>query len=83
MLEEGKWIQGTQDDLPHAEKIAIVRSGGRIDVEMSLHKHLKPNACDHLRGVRTIACDEVLDVVECPDCGKQSVVGCNFDDEYS
>ena len=83
MLVDGKWKPGSQDRLPHDEKIAIVRGGGRIDVEMSLHQELKPGPCSHSHGARTIACDNVLDVIECPDCGKQSVVACNFDEEFS
>lgn len=80
---DGKWKPGAQDSLPHSEKIAIVRAGGRVDVKMSLHKEEREGECRHRLGWRTIACDGELDIVECPRCGKQEVAVCNFDEDFA
>lgn len=39
--------------------------------------------CEHQRGWRTIVCNGDKDVCECPICGKQRVMRCNFDEEYA
>jgi len=48
----------------------------------SLHDEQKPGPCPHKHGWRTIVCNSVEDVVECPDCGAQRVMICNFDDDF-
>jgi len=52
----------------------------------SIHEAENPARCPggiHLGTWRTLTCDGVTDVVECPRCGRQKSVPCNFDEEYS
>lgn len=66
------------------EAIAAAKRGERVSGGHSLHKAEKPEAatCPHNLW-RTLFCDSSEDVVECSVCGKQEVVGCNFDEEYA
>lgn len=64
--------------------------GGRIKGGCSLHDAERPNRClpEHHRcpEPRTVDCCGVVDehdIVECPLCGKQWTVPCNFDEDYS
>ena len=66
------------------ELIQMAERGERIPKQdYSLHNFKKPGPCSHAQGWRTIVCDGNKDVCECSFCGKQRVMRCNFDDEYS
>ena len=69
------------------ELIAMARRGERIPKQPhSLHDaevHKSAGPCRHPHGWRTIVCDGTDDVCECPDCGAQRVMACNFDDDFS
>lgn len=63
---------------------------GRIKGGCSLHDAEKTELCQkHLHRCpepRTIDCCGAVDehdIVECPRCGKQWTVPCNFDEDYS
>lgn len=63
------------------ELIAMAKRGERIPRQPhSLHDSVRPGRCDHYHGWRTIVCNFEDDVVECPDCGEQRVMKCNFDE---
>lgn len=64
------------------EAIAAVRAGKRAVVALSLFRE-PTDPGSHTCTERVIVCDEPTDVVECPQCGKQRVVRCNFDDDYA
>lgn len=66
------------------EAIEAVRRGLRATVELSLHKEENPasSLCLHTFW-RTIACDNVTDVIECAKCGRQRLAKCDFEEEYA
>jgi hypothetical protein len=70
----------------HEEAVAVVRAGGRIESEFSMHAQ-KNGKCGlyyaHNGGWRTLLCDNETDVVECSCCGEQRVTACDFDEEYA
>lgn len=73
------WLSMTASELVEME-----RRGERIPRQPhSLHDVRKPGACEHSHGWRTIVCDGISDVCECPDCGAHIVTACNFDEEFS
>lgn len=65
-----------------AEQMAAFRRGERVRNRQSLHPERLPKDCNHWRGFRTIVCSEDSDVVECPICGEQQEMRCNFDDDF-
>lgn len=62
--------------------IEAVRAGGRTRVPLSMFE-AEIDAGPHRCQERIIVCDEPTDVSECPTCGKQRLVTCHFDDDYS
>ena len=65
------------------ELIEMAISGKRIPKQpCALHNSRKTMYCYHNRGWRTIVCNGEKDVCECPICGGQKVMRCNFDEEY-
>lgn len=70
------------------ELLAAARAGDRVRNEHSLHEAHKPDLertkCPGwTHAWRTLVCIDGEDVVECYNCGKQDIVRCNFDEEYS
>jgi hypothetical protein len=69
------------------EAIAAVREGRRATTPTSRWPNGagKPNAnnfdCEHFW--RTIACNDVTDVIECSKCAEQRLARCNFDDDFA
>ena len=70
--------------MTQTELIQMAERGERIPrQECSLYDYESLGPCSHERGWRTIVCDGDRDVCECPLCGKQKVMRCNFDEEYA
>lgn len=64
------------------EMIQAVRAGRRISPELSRYKEeVRYLDCKH--SWREIVCNGDEDVLECSNCGRQRVVGCRFDEDYS
>lgn len=69
--------------MTHQEAVAAVQVGKRVTGEHSLHAEAKTPCVGCCRNWRTLYCDSETDVVECAECGRQSLARCNFDDEYA
>lgn len=66
------------------ELLAMAKRGERIPRQkFSMHDEQKSGPCNHQRGWRTIVCNGEEDVVECPLCGAQRVMSCNFDEDFA
>jgi len=66
------------------ELIEMAERGERIPRQpYSLHDEEIYGPCSHERGWRTIVCNKEKDVCECPLCGRQRIMRCNFDEEYT
>jgi len=67
------------------EAIDAVRLGQRCETRTTTHGLTPPlnpkMPCQHFW--RTVACNDLDDVVECHLCGEQRLVKCNFDDDFS
>lgn len=65
--------------------ILLFKNSGRVPRQAhSLHdEENKALNCKHGHGWRTIVCNNEEDVVECPDCGAQRLMTCNFDDDFA
>lgn len=70
--------------MTQTELVKMARQGKRIPRQPhSLHDNEKANNCGYNHNWRTIVCDNENDVCECSICGKQKVMICNFDDDFS
>ena len=65
------------------EAIAACQRGERVVTWFTLSdfKNPDPTRCAH--DWRGVACNDVLDVIECRHCGDQRTAKCDFDDECS
>lgn len=65
------------------EAIAACRAKQRVVTKHTRteFKEADPSRCVH--NWRTVACDDVTDVIECSHCGDQRTAKCDFDDEFA
>ena len=74
-----------ENEMSQSDLIALFKEQGRVPRQRcSLHDHEDTSKrCEHRHGWRTIVCNDIEDITECPDCGAQRLEACNFDEDFA
>ena len=65
------------------EAIAAVLDGKRCETQFTQKEFPNEGAIPCQHSWRTVACDDVMDVIECRNCGRQKTCKCNFDEDFA